>query len=626
MYFVRMLLRQLCPCVGLQITKKGLLLASFLLCTTGLDARQGPQAVRPLADGAGHARTILVLFSEDGLQPATQAMERGILDAVASLDQAESPRVFFEYLDATQPTRDRCPDDVMADLLRDKYTNRHIDVVIPVGEDAIEFAHRRHRSLWPSIPILFVATHNMRVDATARLPGASGLVFQFPFAEALAIARKVAPDTRHVAIVSGSSELEMDRTAGYADDVRRAGLDFIDLSGLRLPEVLDRVGRLPHQTVIFFAGPLVDADGRRSSAWRLCETISAASTAPTFTTAALQLLGCGTTGGRMRDFRAIGRRVGERGVAMRAAAPHRVDVIPVAQFTTVTFDARQLDRWHIPDRNLPPGSIVGFQRFSRWASYRTPIIVGAFAIGAQLFLLVAFMWLRPVATAAHRGPTLRERRLVGVVTQELIGPLSALQLNVEATDRLLGREPLRLDAVREIVHDLRGLSQRFREILIRYGALRSASSLRAESLEFGSLIIESLNRVPESVRRTLQVNVDEAASQAIILADAPLLVQAITSVVFAAAESVPHGASDERRVSLHATSYAERAVITVTTRVNRTAIDADAFDVLVGSRRFDVAIDLLAARDVIEAHAGTVDAELVSSGQIAVHLTFGIVG
>lgn len=599
-----------------------LVVSCVALFTGGLEAGHVPLVHESPNRTLQREWTVLVLFSEDAMQPATQALQSGLLDATAALDQTAAPRLFFEYLDATRPTPDRCPDDVMADLLRTKYAGRHIDLVVPIGEGAIEFAQRQRQSLWSDLPILFVATHNTRVDPTVRLPEASGLVFRFTFAEALAVARAVVPGAQHVALISGSSYLEKDRTAGYVTEVRGAGLEFIDLTGLRFQDVLKRVGRLPPETIVFLSGPLVDADGLPHSARKICETISAASNRPLFTTGTSQFLGCGITGGRLRDFREIGRRVGKRAIAMPLMPARRVDVVPAAEFTTLMFDARQLERWHIADRDLPLGSTVAFRSLSRWTTYRVPVALGAAAVAVQLLLIAAFMWLRPVAVEpGQREPTTRERH-AGVVARELIEPLGALQLNLDAADRLLGAELVRVDELREIVRDGRELTQRSRDILIRHGALRNAAAIRAGHVAFGTLIEDSLSRLPEAVRRRIDVAVDEAASRSTIVADVPRLGRAIADVVIATAERATHGAPGDVPITLRTTYQSGRACITIVTAPSREPIDSSVFDALVSSRTFDVAIALLTARDVIEAHAGTIDTEVVSAGEIALHIAF----
>jgi len=107
--------------------------------------------------------------------------------------------------------------------------------------------------------------------------------------------------------------------------VERAGLDFIDLSGLTDDAVMARVAALPDRTALFESGPIVDADGRVTPAATICAMVSAASRVPMFMSATTDLIGCGTTGGRMRDFGAREKNwtTSWRTFGVKTRAPHR---------------------------------------------------------------------------------------------------------------------------------------------------------------------------------------------------------------------------------------------------------------------------------------------------------------
>jgi signal transduction histidine kinase len=592
--------------LGRQLATVGLL---GTLCTAGAHARplsfsESPHRSRPWS--------VLVLFSEDTLQPATEAMQHGLMDAVSAIADTDAPRLYFEYLDRTRPTDERCPDDVLAETLQDKYGTRAIDVVVPIGQGAIEFVARRHGALWPNVPVLFAATHNMSVDPAAMLPAAAGMVFRFTFAETLEQIRSVIPDLRHVAVIRGASELEQARTSGYGDDTTRAGLDYIDLSSLTFADVLARVAALPPHTALFVSGPLVDVHGRATSAWSVCAAISAASNSPTFTTASSQLLGCGTTGGPMRDFRTMGRRIGERSVAMRTGLPRQVEVIPAAQFTTVTFDGRALQRWHIDARRLPPGSAVAFSPATTWTTYRTPILISTVGLGTQMLLLVGFVALRRrERSAVGGGPSISENH-AGVVARELISPLGAIHLNAAAADRLLGSNPVPMDMVREIVRDLRTEEQRARTVLQRHGALAPERTVRGRQVNVASVLRAAIDGVShERVREYVDLDISKSAGDRIVAADPVLLSQAIANVAAAAVESATTCSASDRRVAVTATPEDEQIVVKVAAAMDGAGStdDTELFDRFVRKQPFEAAIGLLTARDIIHAHGGTIQAD-----------------
>jgi|SRR5579871_3069552 len=179
-------------------------------------------AISPIAAAAlpsGHAASVLVLFAEDPTQPSTQALEDGLEDVVARAGP-NAPVLYFEYIEATR-FEDAPYRAAMRRFMRDKYGDRGIDLLVPIGQSAIEFLADMRNDWWSDVPVLYVATHAMTVDGRALLPDSAGLDFRYDFAQALPPVIALLPDTRHVALISGTSALERARVTGSAAAVRR---------------------------------------------------------------------------------------------------------------------------------------------------------------------------------------------------------------------------------------------------------------------------------------------------------------------------------------------------------------------------------------------------------------------
>jgi two-component system sensor histidine kinase UhpB len=56
-----------------------------------------------------------------------------------------------------------------------------------------------------------------------------------------------------------------------------------------------------------------------------------------------------------------------------------------------TFDWRQLQRWHIDPKRLPPGSDIRFRTPTPWESYREYVIATVIVLMAQLLLIAALL-------------------------------------------------------------------------------------------------------------------------------------------------------------------------------------------------------------------------------------------
>ena len=117
----------------------------------------------------------------------------------------------------------------------------------------------------------------------------------------------------------------------------------------------------------------------------------------------------------MRDFRKMGRLLGERALKIRPTDRGEVETIPTDQFTKVAFDARALERWRIPESRLPAGSHVEFRNPSLWRDYRGQVLAVLGALAFQMLLIAGLLYER-----RHRLTAEQENRRSLALTAESI--------------------------------------------------------------------------------------------------------------------------------------------------------------------------------------------------------------
>ncbi len=104
-------------------------------------------------------------------------------------------------------------------------------------------------------------------------------------------------------------------------------------------------------------------------------------------------LGHGIVGGTMVTFEEIGRKTAQLGMRILAGE----DPQSAAQFRShqpvPIFDWRQLRRWKISEKSLPPGSIVRNRELTAWEQHRGVILAAAGLCGLEAFL-IAFLLLQ----------------------------------------------------------------------------------------------------------------------------------------------------------------------------------------------------------------------------------------
>src|SRR5262249_10140972 len=144
------------------------------------------------------------------------------------------------------------------------------------------------------------------------------------------------------------------------------------------------------------------------------------------------------------------------------------------------FDARQLERWGIDERRLPPDAIVRFRPPSLWRDYRGTVI-GAVAFASLQALLIATL----IAEHYRRRQAERQSRadlaalaqldrrgamdqLTGTIAHQLFQPLGAILHNAEAGKKIVSRgSQAQSTEIAEIFDDIAKDEKRAAEIIQR---------------------------------------------------------------------------------------------------------------------------------------------------------------
>src|SRR5262249_33597345 len=131
-------------------------------------------------------------------------------------------------------------------------------------------------------------------------------------------------------------------------------------------------------------------------------------------------LGLGMVGGRLASFDLQGEKAAE--LALRVLDGEKAGTIPVIDGAgAFAFDWRQLRRWGLSERQLPPGSIIRYRELSFWARHRSTVSLYTSLLLALSGLGYA-LWLqrRHRRSEQHRALLTRLERLIA----ELAGTLA----------------------------------------------------------------------------------------------------------------------------------------------------------------------------------------------------------
>ncbi len=359
------------------------LLAALLLAI----APAAPLAERPAP--AASRRTVVVLHSISqevaGLHELSVALTDGL--------QRGSPDpldIYSEYtgLDRFSGT---AYEDALLALYREKYRNRKVDLLVVVGPDALEFVTKR--AFLPGVPVVtsYVAR---RVVEEARLvrPELTGALPAQNAPRTLQLMLAMYPATRRIDVVLGASEYERRQAevgrrifSGFAE-----GVELVFLTELSLEQIERRVASLPDDALVLYASLLQDAAGRDFTSNLPVERVSAASRRPLFGLIH-EDMGSGILGGELVSMEASGKVAADLGLrVLRGEAPAAIPLVPDAGLAPM-FDWRQMERWGIAERSLPPGSLVLFRTPTIWQEHGRTIGIGLGVIALETLLVAGLV-------------------------------------------------------------------------------------------------------------------------------------------------------------------------------------------------------------------------------------------
>jgi two-component system cell cycle sensor histidine kinase/response regulator CckA len=379
-----------------------------------------------LAQDTGNPpKRVLLLYSfdnEEGIYTGFDHVLRSQLRAGVR-DRVE---FYTEYLDLVRFPAPAHAANVLK-LLKLEFSEQKPDLIVPVSYSALQFMLGEGKELFPGTPM--VALFNVRRLDELRLRiatgtagrGITGVASTDEPARTLDLALRLQPDTQRVVIVVGSSPLEkywLDQLKHDFSAYRQA-VEVTYLTGLTMNEFLKRVAELPPHTVILSTFFFEDAQGQFFLQEEALDLITGAADVPVYGIYSSHI-GHGVVGGRMTDPENLGRQVA--GLAERVLNGENAASIPIVgdNSSQDTVDLRQLQRWNISEKRLPPATVELFRAPSVWERYRFAIVAVISLCILETVLTLALLFNVARRRRAEKA-LLREKTLADAVIESLPG-------------------------------------------------------------------------------------------------------------------------------------------------------------------------------------------------------------
>ena len=391
--------------------------------------------------------------------------------------------------------------------LRVKYRDKPVGVVIAIGSATLDYVLRRHAVLWPGTPVVFGMVDEPTVARLKPAADVTGSIMKLRFEDMMVTARAVVPDLAGVALVGDPLDSQV-VWQHFVDEIPPAvaDIEFIDLTGIPLRELRERVAALPDRTAILYTGIYSDGEGTYFPPADAVALLAEVANRPIVVTAET-FVGRGTVGGFVMTPAAIGQQAARLALRILDGEPASGMPVTMADVVKPIFDWRQLQRWQVDEDNLPPNSEVRFRNPTVWQQYRWPILAIGYALLAQAALIAWLLYERHHRLRSEAEAHDLSGRLINAGEEERAR--LARELHDDVTQRLAllaiaaGREE------RSSLNSDAGPMRTMREGLVRLSEDVHALSYRLHPSILSDLgLIEALKAECERFSRTCPTRFD----------------------------------------------------------------------------------------------------------------------
>lgn len=581
-----------------------------------------PAAARPVP---GPLRVVIV-DSSDPSEPVAQGFGRAIREALAT-DRSTKLEVFSEFLDTLRFDGASYEAEFVA-LLRHKYETRPPDLLVTVFPEALQFVERHRGELWHDTPTVFVGIPDNFPEWRTPTDLVTGVRTHVDVAGTLALAVRLQPQARRVAVVSGIAAF--DRL--WRDSVKTAlrayegRLEATYLDGLDPGELAAALGRLPADSFVLYTTIFLTVSGP-TNPMDSAQQVARAAPVPVYGLFE-PTLGTGVVGGSIISLGVEAMRAGKVARAIaggRRPADIGIDPSPPS---TAAVDWRAMQRFGLNEGLLPPGAVVRFQPTSVWSEYRGTIVTVLAVLGLQSALIAALLFerrhrrraelraQRHSVELAHASRLATLGEITASIAHQINQPLGAILSNADAAEMLLDSRPVPLEDLRLILADIRRDDVRAHEVISGMRELLRRRDVRLTPMSFNDAIAQVVQLLQGEARRLgVALHAELTAGLPEVFGDKVHLQQIVLNLVMNGLEAAA-GHGDHPRVvvrtGLADTGEIEMHVTDTGPGISRELLPR-LFDSFVTTKEEGMGLGLSIARSLVELHGGRIDAANAAS-------------
>jgi signal transduction histidine kinase len=353
------------------------------------------------------------------------------LRATLASDRAGPISIYIEDLNLNEFDSPTYEDSVVG-FLKVKYQSKPVGVVLAFGASAYHYALRLRSEVRPEAQVVFTTVDEVSASRLSIPAGVTGSFIQMTLRDLLRSARVIVPDLKRIAVVGDPLERQT-FYRHFSEELPQIAseLQVIDLTGLPMEQLLQRISTLPDQTAIVYIGIYVGGSGTAFIPADALALIAKTANRPIVVDVD-SYLGRGAVGGYMLTATSVGEQAAR--LVLRVLDGESASTIPISSsgVTTPIFDWRELQRWNVSESRLPPGSEIRFRQLTAWDQYRWQIVTGVTLCVVESFFIILLLENRRRLRREHA-----DRQRAEQEAHELAGKLINAQ---EAERSRLARE------------------------------------------------------------------------------------------------------------------------------------------------------------------------------------------